>query len=322
MPFRTWVRRHVPYEHRIRIRRAYARYSMDALREHVRADTFVISFPKCGRTWLRVLLTRTLRNHFGLTAPDWVDLEELHRFGKKLPRICVTHDDDPHWKTPHQLNRLKLRCLRKRVIFLVRDPRDVIVSLFFQNSRREGRYTKTLSEFVREPMGSLDTLLEFYNIWAKAKWVAREFCLLRYEDLHNSPSRELRRALCSLGIHDVQQPHIDGAISYSVFENMRKMELSDHFHSFRLRPGNPEDPESFKTRRGKVGGFADYLSSSDIAYMNHKIRTRLSPTFGYGEGAVLAKQTWSTELESIATDSSLEKHLWTGPESPRVVSVP
>ena len=35
-----------------------------------------------------------------------------------------------------------------------------------------------------------------------------------------------------------------------------------------LRAGRDADPEAFKVRRGKVGGFRDYLSDDDVAWID------------------------------------------------------
>ncbi len=35
-----------------------------------------------------------------------------------------------------------------------------------------------------------------------------------------------------------------------------------------MTPGNRFDPESFKTRRGKVGGYREYLSQEDVAFID------------------------------------------------------
>ena len=62
---------------------------------------YLVSFPKCGRTWLRVMIGRAFQLHFGLPAD--ADLVELHRLAELDPRVpCVvaTHDDDAQWKAP------------------------------------------------------------------------------------------------------------------------------------------------------------------------------------------------------------------------------
>jgi len=40
------------------------------------------------------------------------------------------------------------------------------------------------------------------------------------------------------------------------------------------------DPESFKVRRGKVGGYQEYLSVEDLQYAA-KALAQLNPLFGY-----------------------------------------
>ncbi|HBK64409.1 MAG TPA: hypothetical protein DD000_13030 [Cyanobacteria bacterium UBA11166] len=62
---------------------------------------------------------------------------------------------------------------------------------------------------------------------------------------------------------------------------MRKMELENTFNSPRLNPLDPQDPDSYKTRQGKVGSFSDYLSPAEIDYLNRKMKENLSDFYGY-----------------------------------------
>ncbi len=61
---------------------------------------------------------------------------------------------------------------------------------------------------------------------------------------------------------------------------MKKMESEGAFESKILRAGDARDPESFKVRRGKIGGFQDYLSSNDQEYAAAALQ-KLDPRFGY-----------------------------------------
>ena len=45
--------------------------------------------------------------------------------------------------------------------------------------------------------------------------------------------------------------------------------------------GKAGDAESFKTRKGKIGGYAEYLSPEDVEWLNRRIDTELDPYFGY-----------------------------------------
>lgn len=62
---------------------------------------------------------------------------------------------------------------------------------------------------------------------------------------------------------------------------MRHMEQSGSFQHRRLRAMDPGDLETYKTRRGKVAGYRDYLGPEDIDLLDGKIRAELDPFYGY-----------------------------------------
>lgn len=246
---------------------------------HQRTAVYMLSYPKCGRTWLRLMMGKALVDDLALDT-DPMELNLLHKVSRKVPRIRVTHDDMPQLKRPDAVERDKRRYAGKRVIFLVRDPRDTLISYYFQATKRRNRYTGTPSEFLRHPVGALDTIITYYNVWAEARTVPREFCLIRYEDLHREPVGELRRALAVVG-HVPDDNTLERAVEFSRFDNMRKLERDAAAIGAydRMKPGDRSDEESFKTRKGKVGGYREYLTADDIAYMNDRIASTLSPFY-------------------------------------------
>lgn len=278
---RRAVRRRIPREYAIRWRLLRERLSADSRRADREAEFFLVSYPKCGRTWLRVLLSRALEVHYGAPEVDYLGGAFLGGNVPGAPRVRVTHDDDPHWKTPRGLDRRKRRYRGKRVVFLVRDPRDVVVSMYFERSRRERAYHGSLSAFLHERRGSLDTILAYYNVWAASRGIPGELLIVRYEDLRRDTERELARLLAFFGVRGVSQATLDEAVRFASFERMREMESNGALGSGRLRPRDPNDPESFKTRRGKVGGFVDYLSPEEIEQVESRIRAGLDASFGY-----------------------------------------
>ncbi len=82
-------------------------------------------------------------------------------------------------------------------------------------------------------------------------------------------------------MHSVSDDDIFEAVQYASFNNMRKLEQTESFKSQKLRPTNINDLESFKTRKGKVGGFTDYLGEADIEYIDQKIHTQLSDYYNF-----------------------------------------
>lgn len=244
------------------------------------ADACLVSFPKCGRTWLRVMLGRAFQLHFRLEDVNLLELYRLTDGHPAIPRIYVTHDDAPR-KKPSELVVSKKKYKHVKVILLIRDPRDVVVSFYFQLTKRAKKYEGDLSTFLHEERGSLETILRFYNIWAENRHLPRGFLMVRYEDLHADAHKELRRIFDFLDLPSVTEEVVAEAVSYASFENMRKIESRDSLHSHRLRPGNSGDPDSFKTRRGEVGGFVAYFTDEEVQYLNRRVKEGLSSLYGY-----------------------------------------
>lgn len=251
-----------------------------------RFDTFIVSYPKSGRTWLRMMLNRVLFAHYGIDdeAALLYSSQKLADTYPQLPAVVFTHDDDPHWKTVTEIQREKDVYRDKRVIFLVRDPRDVLVSYYFEITKRSSNplakedFQGEITEFLQYERGSLENIVAFYNVWAAQHHVPQDFLLVTYEDMHENSQRELRRILDFMGLDAISTETIAQAVELSRFERMRKLEQSRQFDG-RLTPGDEEDPDSYKVRRGKVGGYVDYFGEEDIQYIDQYIADNLSSYF-------------------------------------------
>src|SRR5688572_33369019 len=97
---RRSLRRLVGREYAIRLRLLRASLSPRAIRAERRADVLLISYPKCGRTWLTMLLARALAQHAGINDLDYLANDLPGGGTADIPRIRISHDDNPHWKTP------------------------------------------------------------------------------------------------------------------------------------------------------------------------------------------------------------------------------
>ncbi|UKY47508.1 sulfotransferase domain-containing protein [Streptomyces inhibens] len=244
------------------------------------AEVVVISFPKCGRTWLRVMMAKAISAEWGLPMELCEDLR-LTAFSEvepRIPRITFWHDDRVAWRSPAELSRDKSWYRGRKVVFLTRDLRDTIVSHYFQRTRRPGNpYEGELGDFLAADEGSLRTCVEFWNIWHASRGVPEGFLLTSYERLAADTAAELARVLEFCGLPSPAAGTLRQAVEFGSFDRMRAMELADAFHSEKLRPGSPDDRESYKTRRGIIGGYRDYLTRQQIAWADAQIAGRLVP---------------------------------------------
>jgi hypothetical protein len=98
--------------------------------------------------------------------------------------------------------------------------------------------------------------------------------------LRSEPEKTFRELLAALGETVPDANALAHALAFSEFENMKKLEAAGAFDSKILRPGDVTDPESFKVRRGKIGGYREYLSKEDQHYAVEVLK-QLHPDFGY-----------------------------------------
>jgi hypothetical protein len=238
------------------------------------ADTYLLSYPKAGRTWLRALIGKALVDHYGLPEQRLLDTPVLTH-SARLPVAVFDHDQSAmllglRWQ---DMPTDRSGYHGKRVLLMGRDVRDNLVSAYFQATRRINVYRKPISEFIRDDAYGVDKLLTFYRIWSASRRVPAVFEFLSYEDLHRDAAGSLARVLAFLGA-TVPATTIQAAVEYCRFENLRKAEVEDRFQTEALRPGRTNDPEAFKVRQGKVGNYTQYLSVDDIAYIDAAVAAR------------------------------------------------
>jgi alcohol sulfotransferase len=65
---------------------------------------------------------------------------------------------------------------------------------------------------------------------------------------------------------------------------MKQLEQNRVFwlSGLRLRPGDRANPQSYKVRRAKVGGWRDYFDDPEVAAIDALLAARPQPPFGYG----------------------------------------
>ena len=236
-------------------------------------DSYVVSWPKTGRTWLRILLGKAIALHNNADTDNVLDTFSLSR-----PAACDTtmfsHGGRFHLFDPTHFEQLRFASQRfggKKVVFLTRDIRDTLVSSFFQESKRTEVFKGDIGEFIRDPQLGARKVIAFYNLWYENQGAVEDFCPVTYESLHRDPVAELARLLGFLGLNNIQPDLVRAAVEFGDFGNMRKLETSGTFNDSMMRPGRDNDSESLKVRRGKVGGYVDYLDAQAQDYIEQAV---------------------------------------------------
>ena len=255
------------------------------------ADIVVVSYGKAGRTWVRMLISRLYQLLYGLPEV-LLGFDNFHARDGRIPKIFFTHDN---YIQDYTGQRDKSAFRGKRVLLLVRNPQDVAVSQYFQWKFRMRPQKKALNDypedgsdvaiydFVMRPASGIAKIIDWMNGWASEIDRIPAMIVVRYEDLRADTAGELTRIAEFLGA-PADEATIRSAVEYASIENMRTLEAQRKFWlaGNRLQARDRDNPDSYKVRRAKVGGYRDYFDDEQVARIDELVQEKLSPVFAYG----------------------------------------
>ena len=211
-------------------------------------DRQFISYPKSGRSWIRYVLhllalETTIRFH-----------HDGCEFSKRAkPPLALDFEA-----------RIHMYKNSGPIVYLRRDPRDTMVSLYFQIKGRMGKiykYDGDISSFIRDSYFGAANLIAFDRQWQSLCRRGTALCV-SYEDCHVDLYGTMQKILSRYEL-PVDETTLHTACEEASFERMRAVEVGGMFGEPWLRTRN----RASKTRRGVVGGYADYLSADDVVYI-------------------------------------------------------
>jgi hypothetical protein len=233
----------------------------------------ILSYPKTGRTWLRVMIGKYLCDRYAISQESYLVTPEMTAKAG-LPHVLFSHGKGAfrHYIHYTQLQADKSHLSRKKVMLLGRGIHDSLVSAWLHLSRRDGVFAGGLGEFVRDGYYGAPKFLTYYRQWHENQRAPLAFRFLRYEDMHADPEATLRACLEYIGITEIDRDLLRAAVQYGSFDNLKRIE--DESPAMVGRDGrNIEHPESRKIRRGKIGGYVDYMRPEEIAWVDELNRT-------------------------------------------------
>jgi hypothetical protein len=230
-------------------------------------DVFLVSFPKSGNTWTRFLLANLIHPNEPATfanihrlIPDPSGTSKRDFDEMPSPRIIKSHECfDPRYP---------------RIIYIVRDPRDVAVSQYhYHRKLKKIADDSPIETFVARflagetcPHGSWG---QNVLTWLATSEGSPKFLLLRYEDMVEDTPRELGKIATFLN-RPVNPAQIARAVEQSSAAQMRKLEATQT-DQCDLTKGSRKDM-SF-VRAAGAGGWREDLPTPMVA----KLETAWAP---------------------------------------------
>ncbi|XP_003215876.1 sulfotransferase 6B1 [Anolis carolinensis] len=243
-------------------------------------DVIMTGYPKCGSHWLGQIL-----NNMSVIAAKYTEEEKTKRaelekelditprleFGdpskfkrmENLPsrRIIITHLD------PNILPKSAFKN-KAKILVLIRNPKDTLVSFFHFNNKMSIFPTKTWDDFFTDFMNgkvSWGSYFDFVKEWDK--YIDDEnVTSLCYEELKENPNLEVKRIATFLGF-PLTEKEIQSIVEKSSFKTMKQsgQETLGAFGDLLFR-------------KGSVGDWKTLFSESQNKEMDRKFEEHLAGT--------------------------------------------
>ena len=234
------------------------------------------------------MISRLFQLKYGISESLLLESDNFHVINQAVPVFLFTMGN--YISDHYPIAGVESPYHAKKIIFLARHPADTAVSFFFHRQTRTREVLEdvkrlsdisgqSIGDYIRSPAG-LDHVIAYMNMWIAALPTHQQWLLLRYEDLRTAPVPELKRLATLIG-QNFTDDQYNQAVEFAAFERLRAKESSNFFGNKRLQPRSATNPDSFKVRRGKVGGFKDYFTSDEVEWIDKRIDQTLDPAFGY-----------------------------------------
>ena len=240
---------------------------------------YVLSFPKCGRTWMRSLL-----NHYFYILYPLSVTREINSYMDRIPIIRYIHLGKT-LQSSEISSRIKFM-KNQKVILIFRDPRDVFVSYFFHITKAGHHPLGTeinwndvdIGKVLRHEVYGIRQIVNYMNTVYEDLHLGGRTYITCYEKFKLDTKSELANILKFLGDGVISQRAMDKSIEYNSFDKMQSREVEGIANEFQIstRVRKTSGEESLKMRKGKVGGYIKNLNGDDLEYAN-KIFESLNP---------------------------------------------
>jgi len=228
-------------------------------------DIFLVSYPKSGNTWTRFLIANLV---YPKKNPDFSNINQLIPDPEAMSKRDLDRSPRPRILKSHQYFDPRYQ----KVIYIVRDPRDVVLSEYhFDIKRRVISEDYPLTQFVeRFVRGELNhpngTWGENAASWVYTRANDPRFLLIRYEALQSQAMEEMGKIARFLSLA-VGPEELRRAIELSAADRMRDLEKKQGHLWSSTRETRQDKPF---VRSAKSGGWKKELPEIGIAEIESK----------------------------------------------------
>lgn len=245
-------------------------------------ETFIISYPKSGRTWMQKLIIESVKLHKQSNF-DLADVSKLSEQSVDFPTMLSTHAGSSWEEIVKDEEGIKNDDIASyehaKIIYLYRDPRDVMVSQYYHILHRSGYNTFKKEYLIDNRNVGLLKIINFMNKWARYTQSHKDLILpIAYEELKENTNSHISSLFGHIN-YDMDEENIEKAIEHCTLEKMRNREADKQKNPWLHKNEKNQDPNSFHFRKGISGEYKSFFSQEQIAHINKVIKENLDPFY-------------------------------------------
>jgi len=223
-------------------------------------DVFLVTYPKSGTTWMGFLLANILH---GMRSPS-LNLRTYLKYIPDINNLYYSNGDlseysdipAPRFFSSHA----PYDAAFSRVIYVMRDPRDVMVSYWHHTKLIRPSFNLSLEDFVASNDQWPNLWHEHVKEWALGRH--GNVFVVKYEDLKADTFSATKKMLEFID-YPFDEQVVMHAIEGSKFEKMKSLED-------RYGIGHHEDSLKGFVRKGKSGSWCEEINQDALAVLEKK----------------------------------------------------
>lgn len=239
------------------------KYSFQCINEFQINDVFIVGYPKSGNTWMQYIISSI---YYGIDPVFLTD--------KMVQELVPDIHYKTHYKRFGETAFFKSHSLPmpeyKKVIYMVRDVRDVMVS-YFHFLKIQMQDNLSWCDLIYSEKGLYPcTWCEHISTWLNNPYQAN-IHVVRYEDLINDTLYEIKK-ICHFLSLERSEKLLEKVVLETSFKSMQSKEI---LHGFDNQQWQGDFKSKLFFRKGKFGSYKEEMPIEFQDYLLQKAQKYL-----------------------------------------------